>query len=90
MAITEITGKITHDDGETSEFRIAADASYVPGWHQWGNNTSVHGRNVDVLDLLVEAVREERRDTQGHEPGTLGEFLHNRRIPGVPCGCSDG
>lgn len=21
-----------------------------------------------------------------HEPGTLGEFLHERRIPGVPCG----
>lgn len=35
---------------------------------------------VDVTD-----VRPTPED--GHEDGTLGAFLHDRKIPGVPCGC---
>ena len=44
--MTEISGTITLDDGETVQFNVSTENP----WNQWGNTTENLWRTVDVVE----------------------------------------
>jgi hypothetical protein len=61
------------------------------GVRHWINRSCI-AKDEDGVKWMTRLIQntEKALTPPPHEPGTLGEFLHERRIPGVPCGHEEG